>query len=204
MVKKFCLKDKDKEKEYCCKCGEKEKLKYHAYCRDCYNKYMRKYQISIREEDSKIYDCQVLYKIINLKNGLPIYIGSTSQVTVRYRKHFETTNQTSFSRMVHTNNLNKNDYVMYVLDLEKIKITNKERERIALEHYFSYENRETIINTDIEVNMKDVELIEQMGQEKLKLLNEIEWELYEEFLYRKQKNSVSNAANIENTITSSI
>lgn len=180
---------KEKGKVLCNKCNQEERLPYHSYCQKCYNEYMKEYAAKTREKENNIFGTQALYRIDDIQKGVPVYIGSTSQPKERHKKHFYTKKQTRFASMINDNHLDINNYRMYILDLEKLSLS--ERERIALEHEQSYIHRATIINTDIEVNKNDITILEDIHSNKQELIDSLEWELYSDYIERKQKNSPS-------------
>lgn len=186
---------KEQEKGNCCKEGCNEpKLPYHAYCRIHYNEYMKLYNFEKNHE----LECKILYRNIYVPKDITVYTGKTDLPIQRKKAHFESRTGTGFARMVHSSGVDINNYKMEVLDLSSLNLTDKEH--LALEHQQNYMNRETVVNTDIEVTEGDILILESLYERLGDEIDKLEWEDYDDFIQRKmnEKNKLSVCESSDN------
>lgn len=170
-------------KELCSKCNERPKRSYHAWCSECFNQW--------RAERTLI--CKVLYYIVNTDNEVVLYSGLSDKPTQRYEMHFTTTTGTGFARSVHSTGADINKFKMYVLDVSELNLTDDEHK--ALEHLNNYKHRDTVVNTDIEVTDKDMDIILDLEERGiLDKMESLEWIEYNEFVHKKNKSSVCESS----------
>lgn len=170
-------------KELCSKCKERPRRKSHAWCSECFNKWRA----------DRTLKCKVLYYIVNTENGVVVYSGMSDKPTQRHEMHYTTTTGTGFARMVHSTGADVKKFKMYVLDVSELSLTDEEH--IALEHLNNYKHKDTVVNTDIVITDKDMDIILDLEQRGiLDKMDTLEWIEYDEFVHKKNKSSVCESS----------
>ena len=169
-------------KELCSKCNKNIKLKYHAWCRDCFNTYQKDYKRELK--DKTMLMCKVIYIIKNICTDKIVYTGKTDCIPQRYYAHFHTKTNTAFARLISSTGQNINNYKMFVLDLSPFNLNGDEH--TAIEHLNNFNNKDTVINSDIFILDRDKEIIAYLEAEGIidKIFDN-DWIEYHAFINKK-------------------